>query len=239
MLPAFVLVSPTLAANIGAVARVMANFGLNDLRIVGDAPWDDPQALATAAGGVEVLRGAARVRTLADALTDRDRVYATSALRKDLPLAVGTPRALGASLRADGAAARRTAVVFGPERTGLSLDDLSRADALVQIPTDPACRALNLAQSAAICAYEWRIAVDDGTPPGTPPHPHAPAPPPAPKEAVDGLVAHVAAALDERRQLGEPALRTRLLRSLRIAFGRGLTTAEIQTLRGVVSALTR
>jgi tRNA/rRNA methyltransferase len=234
MHPAFVLVSPTLAQNIGAVARVMANFGLSDLRIVGDAPWDDPQALATAAGGVDVLRGATRVSCLRDALADRDRVYATSALRKDLPLTVGTPRDLGEWLRADTMAAWRTAVVFGTERTGLSLDDVSHADALVHVPTNPACRALNLAQTAAICAYEWRIT---GATVQTAAARHGPQP--APKEAVDGLVAHVAAALDERGRMDEPALRARLLRSLRIAFGRGLTAAELTTLRGIVSALAK
>jgi tRNA C32,U32 (ribose-2'-O)-methylase TrmJ len=56
---------------------------------------------------------------------------------------------------------------------------------------------------------------------------------------VDGLVAHVAGALDARGRMGEHALRARLLRSLRIAFGRGLTAAELTTLRGVLSALTK
>jgi tRNA/rRNA methyltransferase len=188
-----------------------------------------------------VLAGARRYDTLDAALADRRRVYATAALPKSLPQPVITPRGLGPALRADTSAGHDAAVVFGTERTGLSYDDLARADVLVRVPTDPACRALNLAQAAALCAWEWCAAGDPGAsgaggfpPPATPPGPV-----PATREAVDGLVRHVERALDAAERMQEPALRARLLRSLRVAFGRGLTDAEVNTLRGVVSALTR
>jgi tRNA/rRNA methyltransferase len=229
--PAFVLVQPSLAENVGAAARVMANFGLSELRLVGPGFAEDTRARALAAGGSSVLDGATVHASLAEALADRGRVYATTALDKALPLPVVTPRALGAALREDARRGVPSAVVFGTERTGLSLEELAHAHVLVRIPTDPACRALNLAQAVAVCAWEWCAAEA--------PTELRPAPPPASASAVDGAVRQITDALDRVGGLTEPALRRRLLRSLRVALGRGLTEPELRTLRGVIVALER
>lgn len=223
--PAVVLVGTRLPANLGSVARVMANFGLRDLRLVDPAcAPDDPGARAVATHGETVLAAARTYPDLAAALRDRTRVWATTALARDLPLPVVHPRPAAAEARALAGAA----FLFGPERTGLVAADLARADVLVHIPTDPAARALNLAQAVAVMAWEWSAA------PWTPPV----APEPAPRAEVDGLVDHLVAAALRRGHYSEPRLRVRAVRNLRSAVQRaGFTRAEVRTLRGLVRVL--
>src|SRR5262249_35237447 len=51
-----------------------------------------------------------------------------------------------------------TALVFGPEPSGLTDEEVTRCHCLVHVPTDEAYSALNLAQAVAICSYELRRA---------------------------------------------------------------------------------
>ena len=48
----------------------------------------------------------------------------------------------------------RIALVFGPEKHGLTREDLSYCHVLVEIPTDPRQPSMNLGQAAAVCLYE-------------------------------------------------------------------------------------
>jgi tRNA/rRNA methyltransferase len=230
---AIVLVEPSLPENVGAVARAMGNFGLYDLRVVAPAfPVDHARAVAAATHGEQVLRAARTYGTLAEALAGRRRVWATTARLRETVLPVIGPRALGAALRAAEAAEAAPALVFGPERTGLRFEHLERADALVHIPTDPACPALNLAQSVLLCAWE-RWAADD-----TPEQ--ATGPLPAPKESFDAWFSTLEEGLDRVGYLSEPALRVRALRTLRSALSRaGFSEQELGALHGVIRALGR
>jgi len=231
---AIVLVEPTLPENVGAAARALANFGLTDLRLVAPAferGADHPRALAAAAHGDAVLRAARTYPTLAAALADRRRVWATTARVPELPLPAVGPRALGAALRAAEAEGAAPAVVFGPERTGLRHADIALADAIATVPTDPACPSLNLGVAVALVA--WERAAAAGEPPST-------GPLPASREAFEGWFAAFAEAIERAGYLTDPTLRVRALRNLRGAFARaGLTEAELHTLRGVVGALGR
>lgn len=234
---AFVLVGTTLPENLGAAARVLANFGFSDLRLV--APEADPahpRALATAASGEAVLRGARRYDTLAEALADRVEAWATTALPRELRSRVCGPRALAdvmalAPGRADG-----LALVFGPERTGLGTEDVARCHGVVAIPTDPACRALNLAQAVGILAWELREASLRSPAEGT----YRDTFPPAPMAAQERFFAALEARITERGLWPTPGRREHTLRNLRQTLLRaGFTASELHTLRGVVEALAR
>lgn len=231
---AIVLVEPSLPENVGAAARVMANFGLRDLRLVApEHPPDHPRAVAAATHGEGVLAAARVYDTLPAALADRRHVWATTARPKELPLPAYGPRALGEALVAAEAEGAAPAVLFGPERTGLRYEHLVHAAALVHVPTDPVCPALNLAQAVALVSWERWAAAGAGTPPL-----NGGAPPPAPAAAFDAWFTALTAAIDGVGWLSEPALRVRALRSLRVAFTRaGLTEAELHTLHGLVRAL--
>ena len=77
--PAVILDKPQLAENIGAVARVMANFGLSDLRLVSPRDgWPQERAWASASGADWPLDGARVFATVAEAAADLQVLLATS-----------------------------------------------------------------------------------------------------------------------------------------------------------------
>lgn len=242
---AIVLVEPAFPENVGAAARVMASFGLSDLRLVApETPTDHPRAVAAATHGAGVLAQARVYATVAEAVADRRRVWATSARPKELVLPTSGPRALGAALRAAEAADAAPAVLFGPERTGLRYEHLRHAHALVHVPTDPTCPALNLAQTVALVAWErWAVVEGaegaEGAERATA-APSAVAPPPAPLAAFDAWFGALTAAIDAAGWLSDATLRPRALRNLRAAFLRaGFTDPELHALHGLVRALSR
>ena len=149
-----VLVSPRNPLNIGAVARAMANFGFARLTVVApfEAHWREAKS---AVGAPELLKNARETETLAEAVSDCTLVVGTGTLthRKPeqpvVPLPLLTP-VLGKEFRKSG----RLAIVFGPEKHGLTRDDLSYCHLLVEIPTDPRQPSMNLGQAVAVCLYE-------------------------------------------------------------------------------------
>jgi TrmH family RNA methyltransferase len=156
--PAIVLVRPQEPGNIGAAARAMANTGLVDLRLVEPAAELTETAFAFAMHAHDILHGARRFASLAEAVADRELVVATASLRdRPWPQEVLTPRDLAGRLSFP-AAPERVALVFGSEVSGLTSDELARAALLVNIPAAPANPTLNLGQSVLILAYELYLA---------------------------------------------------------------------------------
>lgn len=154
---AVVLVSPKTPGNMGAAARAMLNMGASDLRLV--APRGDhldSGAVAMAVHAEHVLRQARLYPTLAEALADRDLSVGTTArLRADLP-----PPQHPATVRPLVRAASAPALVFGPEESGLSNDDLELCQAAVRVPTAEYA-SLNLAQAVLLVCYEFLQGQDD------------------------------------------------------------------------------
>jgi TrmH family RNA methyltransferase len=146
-----VLVSPRNPLNIGAVARAMANFGFTDLTVV--APFAEHWREARSAVGAPLLlQNAKEFATLAEAVADCTLVLGTGTLtyRKPEQKVVSLP-ALAPFIECKGA---RIALVFGPEKHGLTREDLSWCHILVEIPTDPQQPSMNLGQAVAVCLYE-------------------------------------------------------------------------------------
>ena len=149
-----VLVSPRNPLNIGAVARAMANFGFCHLTVV--APYEPHWREAQSAVGAEDLLQNAKVRsTLAEAVAQATLVFGTGTLepRKPEQPVVELP-ALAPIVRDELARAGRVALVFGPEKHGLTRDDLSFCHRLLNIPTDARQPSMNLGQAVAVCLYE-------------------------------------------------------------------------------------
>jgi len=152
-----VLVSPRNPLNIGAAARAMANFGFSRLAVV--APYADHWREArSAVGAPELLAAATEFRTLAEAVAGCTLVVGTGSLayRKPeqpvVPLPDLTPL-VGRDLAHGG----RVAMVFGPEKHGLTREDLSWCHLLVEIPTDARQPSMNLGQAVAVCLYELAV----------------------------------------------------------------------------------
>jgi tRNA/rRNA methyltransferase len=152
-----VLVRPQVAANLGATARIMRNMGLSDLVLV--APQADPserQARQLSTHGETILDKARIVADLGTAVADCGMIAGTTARTGKLIRGQYGPPDDIVPVLLDAAAVRPVALVFGPEPSGLTNEEVMRCHALIHIPADPGYPALNLAQAVAICAYELR-----------------------------------------------------------------------------------
>jgi tRNA/rRNA methyltransferase len=214
--PCVILDSPQLAENIGAVARVMANFGLSDLRLVRPRDgWPQERAWASASGANWPLDEARVFERLEHAIADLNLVFATTARPREASLPVITPR--------------------GGERAGLQADDIALCQAIVTIPVDSRFHSLNLAQAVAINAYEWRLGEN-----AAPSEKFLDLEPPADQAQVIGFYEQLEAELDAAGFFHPPEKRPSMVRNLRVMFGRaGLSSQEVRTMRGVVTALAK
>ena len=148
--------------NIGAVARAMANFGFSRLAsLLPYAPhWREARS---AIGAPELLQNATETESLAEAVATCTFVAGTGTLtsRKPEQLVLSLPDAgpiLAQHLDHPG----RVALVFGPEKHGLTRDDLSYCNVLIEIPTDPRQPSMNLGQAVAVCLYELSLRAAHG-----------------------------------------------------------------------------
>ncbi len=234
--PCVILNEPQLAENIGSVARVMANFGLADLRMVRPRDgWPQDRAWASASGANWPLDNARVFDRLEDACADLHRLYATTARPREVVLPILTPREAAAQLRGAVDEGLNTGLLFGGERAGLETQDIALCQAIVTIPIDPRFRSLNLAQAVAINAYEWRTMTSDRPPPA-----FREGPPPADQAMLDGLYGQLEGELEAAGFFHPPEKRPSMVRNLRAIFARALLNEqEVRTLRGVVTALSK
>ena len=236
--PVVVLDRSQLAENIGAAARVMANFGLTELRLVSPRDgWPQDRAWAAASGANWVLDDAKLFDSVAAATADLHLLYALTARPRETALPVFDARAGAGALARASAEGLRTGLLFGAERAGLETADVALAHAVVTLPVDLRHRSLNLAQSVAVMAYEWRMTRPDPTvalPAAKPP------PPPAAAEQVAALFDHLERDLEAAGFFFPPENKPSMVRNLRVALGRArFTEQEVRTLHGVVTALTK
>jgi tRNA/rRNA methyltransferase len=234
--PCVILNAPQLAENIGAVARVMANFGLDDLRLVNPRDgWPQTRAWASASGADWPLDNARIFERLEDAVGDLQRLYATTARPRETRLPVITPREAAAELNLAASQGLKTGLLFGGERAGLETADIALCQAIVTIPIDPRFRSLNLAQAVALNAYEWRMAIANVPPPA-----FREAAEPAAQTELIGLYEHLEGELEKSGFFFPPEKTPSMVRNLRVILARArLSVQEVRTLRGVINALTK
>ena len=237
--PVIVLVRPQLGENIGKAARAMLNFGLTEMRLVSPRDgWPNPSAGPAASGADIVLEQARVFETLADAVADCAHVYATTVRKRGVTKPVVTPEQ---AARAITTAPGRSAIVFGPERSGLETDDVALARAILTVPINPEFGSLNLAQAVILCAYEWSKhipASDDDTALIQPTVEELL--PPAPQDEFEGMFAQLSEMLEPRGYFEPPSRAAATRRTLRTMLTKpGWNHLEIRTLRGVLSALRR
>jgi tRNA/rRNA methyltransferase len=230
--PVIVLVGPQLGENIGKAARAMLNFGLTELRLVAPRDgWPNPSAGPAAAGADEVLARATVFATLAEAVADCAHVYATTVRKRGVTKPVLTPAEAASAIHRDPG---RSAIVFGPERSGLETDDVALARAIVTVPVNPAFGSLNLAQAVILCAYEWSKPIGLAQPTAEE------LLPPAPQAELDGMIAQFEALLEPSGYFSPPSRAAATRRTLRTMLTKpGWSHLEVRTMRGVLSALAR
>jgi TrmH family RNA methyltransferase len=156
-----VLVSTSHPGNIGGAARAMKNMGLGRLVLVQPRDFPSAEAVARAAGAVDILEGARIVSSLEEALDGCDLVMGTSARDRHIPWPLLDPReCANACLEQieQAGEAGEVALVFGREDSGLTNDELQRCHFHVHIPSDPEFSSLNLAAAVQVLSYEVRMA---------------------------------------------------------------------------------
>ena len=227
-----VLCEPSHPGNIGAAARALKTMGLSRLVIVKPKAFPHPDAEARASGALDVLQAARCCETLDEALAGTSFVGGLSARRRDLTPEVSDVRAVARQCIA-AAGREQVALLFGPERTGLSIDALSRCHRLVRIPANPAYPSLNLAASVQVVAYELRSACVDGAAmrlQGTEARP-------ADHEEVEALVAHLEEAMRVTGFLHPERPGRLVLRMRRMLARARAEREEVAILRGFLHAV--
>ncbi len=232
--PAVILVRPQLAENIGAAARAMLNFGLTEMRLVAPRDgWPNEAARAMASGADAVLDAARLFPSTDAAIADLRLVFAATARPRDMEKPVLTPRHAAAELRASLGRGEAAGMLFGAERAGLDNEDVSRAQAVIEVPANPAFASLNLAQAVLLLGYEWFQQGPDAVPAeGTTP--------PATLAEFDNFFGRLQQAIDEAGFLKPPEKGPSMLRNIRNMLTRArFTEQELRTLHGILSALRR
>jgi tRNA/rRNA methyltransferase len=228
--PVIVLVRPQLGQNIGKAARAMLNFGLTEMRLVAPRDgWPNPEAGPAASGADLILERARLFDTAQAAVADCATVYASTVRRRDLVMPVLDPAEMADRIAGSSAP---SAILFGPERSGLETDEVALANAIVTVPINPEFASLNLAQAVILLAYEWskRSALEQ--PPAKTPEPTAP------HAELEGLIRQLDQALAEKGYFHPPS-RTRSTRNtLRTIFTKtGWSSREVKAVRGIIRAL--
>lgn len=228
-----VMIGTTHPGNIGAAARAMKNMGLTDLALVNPKTYPSEQAVARAAGALDLLEHARVCQTLDEAIADCQQVIGASARRRSIPWPQIDPR--GCAERVAGSNLR-TAILFGREHSGLSNEELERCHYLLHIPCNPEFSSLNVAAALQVISYELFLAsqrVDDGE-----------APPvrsfQATGEQMESFFGHLDTVLRDIRFIHPTKHETSILRRLRRIFNRAqLEQEEVHLLRGILSAVQR
>ncbi|MBX5482037.1 MAG: RNA methyltransferase [Myxococcaceae bacterium] len=151
--------------NLGAVARLMANFDLERLILSDPMTFAIRKAERVAVRGSAVLEGLRLERSLEAALADSVFVVGTTGRATVKNRRTLSPEDAVARL-AEESARGRVALLFGGEQRGLSDEELERCHEILVIPTSDKQPSMNLAQSAAVLLYLCARA--DGAAPSPP-----------------------------------------------------------------------
>ena len=230
--PIIVLVRPQLGQNIGKAARAMLNFGLTELRLVAPRDgWPNPDAGPAASGADVVLEQARVFDSVETAIADCSTVFASTVRRRDLVMPVVGPMEMADLI---GVAQGRTAILFGPERSGLETEEVARANAIVTVPINPDFGSLNLAQAVILLAYEWSKRSALAQPP------IKDLEPPAPLGELDGMIVQLNEELAAKGYFHPPSRTEATKNTLRTLFTKtGWSSREVKAIRGVIRALVR
>jgi len=147
----FILVRPQMAENIGSVARAIKNFNIKNLRMVNPrCNWPNQKALATSVGAKDILKSVKIYDSVEKSIGDLDLIFASSSRIRKVNKKIITVSNLKTKIDKK----RKIGILFGPEASGLSNDEISCADYLVKIPSNKKFSSLNLSHSAIIFCFE-------------------------------------------------------------------------------------
>ena len=238
--PVIILTHTQLSHNIGSTARAMLNFGLTELRLIspilGDK-WYDKNAVSMAAGADVILDNAKVFETIEEAIADIHFLISTTDRRRDMIKPVGNPKNGIEKIMGFALNDIKTGIIFGCEKSGLTNEQISHSDMVVEIPVNKDFSSLNLSQAVLVMAYEWFQNLHDScnqkielniTPDTAP----------AKRKDFDSLITHLERELDESGFFTSPEKKPTTLRKIRNLLVRAQSTEqEIKTLHGIINSL--
>jgi len=220
-----ILVQPAGALNVGSVARVMKNMGLEKLILVNpQCDRNSEEAKLMAVHANDILERAIVVDSLEIALQGCHRAIATTARSRSVNTPLETPQTALPWLLADNL---KSALIFGPEERGLSNLELAFAQKFVCIPANPEYPSLNLAQAVAVCAYELYQATQQIDLPQSSVIPAA-------IEQLEGYYQDLQAMLLKIGYLYPHTAESRMEKFRRLYNRNALSSEEVAMLRGII-----
>jgi tRNA/rRNA methyltransferase len=229
-----VLVEPAGALNVGSIARVMKNMGLQHLTIVNPrCEVLGAEARQMAVHAIDILERAQIAPDLPTALTGCARAIATTARERGLPTALETPKQVLPWLLDS---TQPTALIFGREDSGLNNQELNYAQKFLRIPVNSEYTSLNLAQAVGVCAYELHTLDRERQAQG------ANFPPPATRDiasvdALEGYYQQLESLLLEVGYLYPHTAQSRMQKIRRLYHRAELEPHEVALLRGMLSQI--
>ena len=231
-----ILVEPQLSENIGTAARAMLNFGLDSLSLV--SPKQNHLSLKSiraSAGADFVLENAKIYQSVEEAISNTSYVFACTVRKRDMVKPYCGPMEL-ANIFSTLPKKSNVGIMFGREKSGLTNEQVSYADMILQIPTDPKFSSLNLAQAVAIISseinridnkYDKKDFFNSNSVT-------------AEKEEIIGFLNHLERALNVSGFLRPIEKKETMMINIRNIFTRSrLNKQDVQTLRGIITSLLR
>jgi len=147
----FILVRPQLGENIGASARALKNFNLSKLRIVNPrCGWPNQKAIATSVGAKNILQSSKIFNSLNKSVGDLDLIFVTTSRIRKVNKKIISIYDLNKKIKKK----QKIGIVFGPEASGLSNEEISCADYIIKIPTNKKFNSLNLSHSVILFCFQ-------------------------------------------------------------------------------------
>ena len=147
----FILVRPQLGENIGATARALKNFNLSKLRIVNPrCGWPNQKAIATSVGAKNILQSSKIFNSLNKSVGDLDLIFVTTSRIRKVNKKIISIFDLNKKIKKK----QKIGIVFGPEASGLSNEEISCADYIIKIPTNKKFNSLNLSHSVILFCFQ-------------------------------------------------------------------------------------
>ena len=149
----FILSRPQLGENVGSTARALKNFNIPNLRIVNPrCVWPNQKAIDTSVGAKNILKTTKVYSSLESSIGNLDIVFASTARVRKINKKIISIKDFTKKINKN--KNKKIGILFGPEASGLSNDELSYADYLVTIPTNKNFSSLNLSHSAILFCYQ-------------------------------------------------------------------------------------
>tara|TARA_Y100001970_G_scaffold185057_1_gene225060 strand:- start:224 stop:940 length:717 start_codon:yes stop_codon:yes gene_type:complete len=144
----FILHKPQLSENIGACARAMKNFSFSKLIVIDPKPiFPNDKIIATSVGAHEIIKKAEVYHNLEPSLKNLDILISTTARFRNKNI-----KHIKLNELNEIDFKKKVAFLFGPEASGLSNNEISFSNYVLQIPSNAKFKSLNLSHSLIIVA---------------------------------------------------------------------------------------